>query len=128
MVMRMRPGNHLTQRLRHSDSIGRYGDEEFLLLLPSTSPEGVMVALDELRTSLAETPAQYGESSIPLRISIGACCVVPDEGGTTASLLARADAALYEAKGLGRNTLRFAKPRPQLREAPHSDLSPALNG
>ena len=99
---------HLSQRLRASDSIGRYGGEEFLLLLPDTRPEGVAAVLDELRTSLAEAPAQYGESSIALRISIGVCCEVPGEGDTTASLLARADAALYEAKASGRNTLRFA--------------------
>lgn len=100
--------NHLTQRLRHSDSIGRYGGEEFLLLLPSTSPEGAMAVLDELRTSLAGAPAQYGESSVPLQISIGVCCGVPKDGDTAASLLARADAALYEAKGSGRNALRMA--------------------
>lgn len=99
---------HLSQRLRASDIIGRYGGEEFLLLLPDTPPEGVAAVLDELRTSLAEAPAQYGESSIALRISIGVCCDVPSEGDTTASLLARADAALYEAKGMGRDRVRFA--------------------
>ncbi|OYU07740.1 MAG: GGDEF domain-containing protein [Pseudomonas sp. PGPPP1] len=102
---------HLSQRLRASDSIGRYGGEEFLLLLPDTRPEGVAAVLDELRTSLAEAPAQYGESSIALRISIGVCCEVPGEGDTSASLLARADAALYEAKGMGRDRVRFAAGR-----------------
>lgn len=102
---------HLSQRLRASDSIGRYGGEEFLLLLPDTPPEGVAAVLDELRTSLAEAPAQHGESSIALRISIGVCCEVPGEGDTTASLLARADAALYEAKGMGRDRVRFAAGR-----------------
>ena len=102
---------HLSQRLRASDSIGRYGGEEFLLLLPDTRPEGVAAVLDELRTSLAEAPAQYGESSIALRISIGVCCDVPSEGDTSASLLARADAALYEAKGMGRDRVRFAAGR-----------------
>lgn len=105
--------SHLTQRLRVCDSIGRYGGEEFLLLLPSTTPEGATTVLDELRRSLAESPAQYGEVRILLRISIGACCVVPNESDTTASLLARADTALYEAKGLGRNTLRVAQAHPR---------------
>lgn len=120
--------NHLSQRLRHSDSIGRYGGEEFLLLLPDTLPEGALVVLDELRASLAEAPAQHGELRIALRISIGVCCGVPNEHDTTASLLARADAALYEAKGLGRNTLRLAPPHSQVSEAPASGVSQALNG
>lgn len=100
--------NHLTQRIRESDSIGRYGGEEFLVLLPGTSPEDAVAVLDALRASVAESPARFGEASISLRISIGVCCVVPTEGDTTASLLARADAALYEAKGMGRNTLCLA--------------------
>ncbi len=102
--------NHLTQRIRASDSIGRYGGEEFLVLLPRTSPEDAVAVLDELRASLADSPARFGEATIALRISIGVCCVVPNEADTTASLLARADAALYEAKGLGRNTLCLAPP------------------
>lgn len=102
--------SHLSQRLRQSDSIGRYGGEEFLLLLPGTSAEGAVALLDELRASLADAPAQYGEASIEVRISIGVCCGVPSALDTTASLLARADAALYEAKGMGRNRLRLAPP------------------
>ncbi|KAI2684368.1 GGDEF domain-containing protein [Pseudomonas sp. TNT3] len=120
--------NHLSQRLRHSDSMGRYGGEEFLLLLPDTSPEGAMTVLNELRASLAEAPAQYGDSSIPLRISIGVCCVIPDEDDTTASLIARADEALYEAKGLGRNTLRLAPNGPEHREASLSGMDTIFNG
>jgi|GEM_PF-417174 len=120
--------NHLSQRMRHSDSMGRYGGEEFLLLLPDTSPEGAMTVLDELRASLAESPAQYGDTSIALRISIGVCCVIPDEGDTTASLLARADEALYEAKGLGRNTLRLAQDCPRDRQASLSGIGTILNG
>ncbi|MGF6094840.1 GGDEF domain-containing protein [Pseudomonas sp. 18175] len=100
--------NHLSQRLRSTDSIGRYGGEEFLLLLPCTHPEAARTVLDELRTSLALAPALYAEASIELRISIGVCCDVPDDADTSASLLARADAALYEAKASGRNTVRFA--------------------
>lgn len=110
--------NHLNQRIRHSDSLGRYGGEEFLILLPSTNPEGALSVLDELRASLAESPAQYGESNISLCISIGVCCVVPDEGDAIANLLAKADAALYEAKASGRNTLKVVQSSAQEHEAP----------
>lgn len=110
--------NHLTQRLRHSDSIGRYGGEEFLILLPSTDPEGAFAVLDELRESLAQSPAQYGEATISLRISMGVCCVVPNDDDTTAAVLAKADAALYDAKASGRNTLKLVQSSPQQHEAP----------
>jgi diguanylate cyclase (GGDEF)-like protein len=120
--------NHLSRRLRQSDSMGRYGGEEFLLLLPGTDPGGAMTVLDELRASLAEAPAQYGDTSILLRISIGVCCVIPEEGDTTASLLARADEALYEAKGLGRNTLRLAQSCPKHSEASLRDMGTMFNG
>lgn len=116
--------NQLTQRIRESDSIGRYGGEEFLVLLPRTSPENAVTVLDQLRASVAESPARFGEASISLRISIGVCCVVPNEDDTTASLLARADAALYEAKGLGRNTLCLAPPQEHRENtAPFTSLS-----
>ncbi len=120
--------NHLTRRLRQSDSIGRYGGEEFLLLLPGTSPDGAVAVLDDVRASLVESPAQYDESPIELRISIGVCCVVPEVGDTTASLLARADAALYEAKGMGRNTLRLSPPRPRPSDAVTGDVSESMGG
>ncbi|MCF5192009.1 diguanylate cyclase [Pseudomonas sp. PA-6-1H] len=110
--------NHLTQRIRHSDSIGRYGGEEFLILLPTTNTDGALGVLDELRASLAESSAQYGEAKISVRISIGVCCVVPNEGDAIANLLAKADAALYEAKASGRNTLKLVQSYPQQNEAP----------
>lgn len=120
--------NHLTRRLRQSDSIGRYGGEEFLLLLPGTPPDGAFAVLDDVRASLADSPARYGESLIELRISIGVCCIVPGEGDTTASLLARADAALYEAKGMGRNTLRVAPAASERIDAHARDVSETLSG
>ena len=67
-----------------------------------------MAVLDELRASVAESPARFGEATISLRISVGVCCVVPNEDDSMASLLERADAALYQAKGQGRNTLCLA--------------------
>lgn len=101
--------SHLQQRLRESDTIGRYGGEEFLLLLPDTSTVGAMAALDDLRQSLAESPAQFGDLSIGLSFSAGIWCAVPGPEDSIASLIAQADAALYAAKAGGRNTLRLAQ-------------------
>lgn len=98
---------HLSQRLRASDSIGRYGGEEFLLLLPDTTAENAMAVVDELRRSMAETPAQFGNLQIPLSFSAGLWCAVPGPADTSDSLIGKADVALYEAKLEGRNTLRL---------------------
>lgn len=72
-----------------------------------------MAVLDELRASVAESPARFGQATISLRISVGVCCVLPNEDDSMASLLERADAALYQAKGQGRNTLCLAPPHVQ---------------
>jgi diguanylate cyclase (GGDEF)-like protein len=99
----------MKKRLRQSDSVGRYGGEEFLLLLPDTSREGVTIALDDLRSDVGTTPTEYENLKIAQHFSVGVWCGVPGTQETAAALLARADAALYQAKQSGRNTLRLAE-------------------
>lgn len=98
----------LEQRLRNGDSLGRYGGEEFLLLLPRTDRDGAMAALQGLREAIALSPAHFAGDQITLRFSVGLWCGVPGPHDTTASLLAQADAALYQAKAAGRNTVHMA--------------------
>ncbi|HEK1688864.1 TPA: diguanylate cyclase [Pseudomonas putida] len=98
----------LEQRLRNGDSLGRYGGEEFLLLLPHTDRDGAMTALQSLREAIALSPAHFAGDQITLRFSVGLWCGVPGPHDTTASLLAQADAALYQAKAAGRNTVHLA--------------------
>lgn len=98
----------LQQRLRHGDSLGRYGGEEFLLLLPGTDHVGAMAALQGLREAIARSPARFAGDEIELRFSVGLWCGVPGAKDSTASLLAQADAALYQAKAAGRNTVHMA--------------------
>lgn len=99
---------HLVQRLRQTDCIGRYGGEEFLLLLPDTNSQGAVALVDGLRESVAGTPAQFAKLRINLSFSSGIWCGVPMPEDTSDSLIAKADAALYAAKIGGRNTLRIA--------------------
>jgi len=98
----------LQQRLRQGDSLGRYGGEEFLLLLPHADRDGAMAALQGLREAIACSPAQFAGDQITLRFSVGLWCGVPHPHDSTASLLAQADAALYQAKAAGRNTVHMA--------------------
>ncbi len=95
------------QRLRTGDSLGRWGGEEFLLLLPDTDRAGALKLVSELRQGLASQPARFAGKSIDLRFSVGLWCGVPGGDDTTASLLAQADAALYQAKASGRDAVHL---------------------
>ncbi len=91
----------LKQRLRKTDHIGRYGGEEFAVVLPDTDGATALKVLDEIRQRFAEIsyPAQ------PLDLSCTFSCGIAElhEGVDSKTLSKRADEALYEAKHSGRN-------------------------
>ena len=91
----------LKQRLRKTDHIGRYGGEEFAVVLPDTDGATALKVLDEIRQRFAEIsyPAQ------PIDLSCTFSCGIAElhEGVDSKTLSKRADEALYEAKHSGRN-------------------------
>ena len=87
--------------LREVDVLGRYGGEEFIVLMPDTNLQGARDAANRMRLVLERTPLKIDGLEIELTASFGAAVVLPDENQD--SFLARADAAMYEAKRLGRN-------------------------
>jgi diguanylate cyclase (GGDEF)-like protein len=92
--------NRITPLLRRSDHFGRLGGEEFVVLLPETSPEEALVVAERIRTHV-ELPVKEVPS---ITVSIGMTSNRPDEGKLDA-LLARADKALHKAKEAGRNRI-----------------------
>ncbi|MDB5520344.1 MAG: diguanylate cyclase [Tardiphaga sp.] len=92
--------------IRTIDRFGRYGGEEFLLLLPGTSNEAAAHSLDRLRAIIAELDWSALSAGMTVTISAGVATLVPDE--TPDALLARADCALYAAKERGRNRIARA--------------------
>ena len=90
----------MREELREFDEIGRYGGEEFLLLLPGTTPDTASAGLERLRLAIAalELLPQAPER---VTVSIGLACIAPGEA--PADCVRRADAALYQAKRSGRN-------------------------
>jgi diguanylate cyclase (GGDEF)-like protein len=92
----------ISKHLRGRDHLGRYGGDEFLLVLPQT-PCGTALAVTE-RLNLAVTSHCQNDGSMPLTLSIGLTEAVPDDDAV--SLIARADKALYQAKSDGRNCRR----------------------
>jgi two-component system cell cycle response regulator len=93
-----------TKTLRSHDVLGRYGGEEFVIVFPETNLDEATVVAERLRSAIAERPVAAGELSLPVTVSIG--LATSARGQTPESLLARADAALYEAKRGGRNLVR----------------------
>ncbi|MGA2053980.1 MAG: diguanylate cyclase [Bradyrhizobium sp.] len=92
--------------IRTVDRFGRYGGEEFLLVLPDTSGETAAHALDRLRTIVADI--DWSALSLGLRVTISAGIATLDANETSDSFLARADSALYKAKAQGRNRIAGA--------------------
>ena len=89
--------------LREIDRLGRFGGEEFLLVLPGLSVAQALPMAERLRADVAAQPvAATGGASIALSVSIGVAGWDGGEGDAE-RLLARADAALFEAKAAGRN-------------------------
>jgi diguanylate cyclase (GGDEF)-like protein len=92
--------------IRTIDKFGRYGGEEFLLLLPGTANEAAAHSLDRLRAIVAELDWSALSAGMSVTISAGVATLAPDE--TPDALLARADCALYAAKERGRNRIARA--------------------
>ena len=92
--------------IRGIDRFGRYGGEEFLLVLPGMSTEHAVRALDRLRGIIAELDWSAFSPDMSVTISGGVATLKAEE--TPDILLARADSALYAAKAQGRNRIASA--------------------
>ena len=100
---------HLAERIRRSDSVGRYGPHAFLLLLPNTPTPGARHVLRALRESMLDAPAQgSGADVLPLSISMGLWCGVPNPRDSAETLIAQAATALQAAQEAGANRMRVA--------------------
>jgi diguanylate cyclase (GGDEF)-like protein len=96
-----RVGIALREHSREHEVVGRYGGDEFLLLMPNTTKEAAMIAADRLR-ELVEGTSFEASASVRVTIS-GGVATAPDDGADVDVLLRNADAALYQAKRAGRN-------------------------
>jgi diguanylate cyclase (GGDEF)-like protein len=97
--------------IRVYDHVGRYGGEEFLLVLPQIPQEAAERRLAGLHAAISNLAIRVGESVVTLTCSIGATIFDPLNGaGSAESLLSIADHALYAAKAAGRNRVMFRQP------------------
>lgn len=102
--------DYLVRNLRRYDQVCRYGGEEFVLMLPDTSPESAYPVVDRLRRGLAETPIAATEDEvIHMTASFGIAPLAADQD--VAESIGHADAAMYQAKRAGRDKVRlWSKP------------------
>lgn len=115
----------LQQRLRAQDLIGRYGGEEFLVVLPHTAREGAQQLAQELCAAVQATPCTWGEESIPVTVSIGVFAGCLEPGVQSDQLLQAADSAMYRAKAAGRNAVAMAHPLARQRVLTRACKKPA---
>jgi two-component system cell cycle response regulator len=96
----------ITESVRGSDVVCRYGGEEFLVLAPETGLEGARALADKIRQAFAER--LFGEAAhvFPLTLSAGVAQLSAGESGN--DMIARADEALYHAKQTGRDRVEAA--------------------
>ena len=90
-----------TGQIRDSDSFGRYGGEEFVLILPETSYEAAVHVAEKLRRAIERTTVVFEQHKIHVTASFGVAFL--ENGDALDDLFSRADQLLYKAKNTGRN-------------------------
>ena len=100
----MEVAERMAAELREYDTVGRYGGEEFLIILPEpASMEVVVNAAERLRACIADRAFQVEGNEVPITISLGAAIGAGSDQLDSEALIRAADEALYQAKSQGRN-------------------------
>jgi len=106
----MEIANRLLSAVRSYDFVGRYGGEEFLVVLNSCDPAFAATRAEEIRLAISRRPIQTAKG--PLSLTMSAGLLLSAEWGVKSleELLHQVDNTLYEAKSAGRDCLRIARP------------------
>jgi diguanylate cyclase (GGDEF)-like protein len=105
----------LTGMVRAEDACGRWGGDEFILLVGNTAPGELAPLADAVRQALSARPVRLGDKEITITVSIGASEIA--EGDTLEAAVDLADAALYRAKAEGRDRVVALDPAWSLRQS-----------
>jgi diguanylate cyclase (GGDEF)-like protein len=96
----------LSHALRSYDFIGRYGGEEFLIVVPGANQSELCELAERIRAAMECEPVLAGQNKIRITLSIGATIATAGEKSIS-NVIAVADAALYKAKRIGRNRTAY---------------------
>ncbi len=102
--------NRLVASVRSQDAVGRYGGEEFLIVLSGCSETHLKDRAEQVRAGIGSIPFSTSEGSLSVTLSVGAITIDDwDDSMPIEPLLKRADAALYQAKAAGRDRVMYAE-------------------
>ena len=107
----------LKSHLRPYDLVGRYGGEEFLIILPACNLAPAMQRAEQLRVSISSDPILTMFGSVAITLSMGVTVSNYEMDFTVQQLLQQADEALYNAKETGRNRVQVFSPRELVRSS-----------
>jgi two-component system, cell cycle response regulator len=119
----------LARRLQHAvrsyDMVGRFGGEEFLIILNKCEPESASARAEHIRAAVAGTPFPTRTETLDVTISVGVALSTDFSGRSVDDVLGGADMALYAAKKAGRNCVRKALPDGTFMpaETPHEETA-----
>jgi diguanylate cyclase (GGDEF)-like protein/PAS domain S-box-containing protein len=116
----------LERAVRSYDSVGRFGGEEFMVVLPGTVPSDAEHAAERIRLEIGKTPIHTSAGSLEVTASLGVVTRHGELVNDATALLVAADTALYESKETGRNRVTIADLAPA--EAAPADAAPDLSG
>jgi diguanylate cyclase (GGDEF)-like protein len=95
--------SRIKKTLRQGDIAGRYGGEEFIVLLVGTPVDHCFNVAERIRRSVGQQPIQLDQTTVSVTISLGLACLGPERDLSLNTLIDRADQAMYLAKQQGRN-------------------------
>ncbi len=98
----------LRSNIRAYDSVGRYGGEEFLLVLPNCKGDGAREIAERLRKAVCHDPVRLLEGTVRATLSLGVTTCTPSGLEQLEAIIRIADGALYKAKAAGRNRVVVA--------------------
>ena len=98
---------HIVKRTRAGDSLGRYGGEELLLVLPDAAPQKPLLPIERLQRAVAKIPFVHDGKRFRVTASFGVAWFAAGTDSVE-DLIGRADAALYQAKDRGRDRVEYA--------------------
>ena len=102
----------MTAGLREYDSLGRFGGEEFLAVLPGCDEGAAETVAERMRQLVSREPIAAGREAIAITVSLGIAAQLPGERIPADELLRRVDKALYAAKARGRDRVERASDVP----------------